>query len=73
VFRNASLGDVNDWVAHKTKGKIDKILDERDAQGANAVILSAVISNRAGPHPSMKSRLRAKHFTPPPRNKSKSQ
>jgi serpin (serine protease inhibitor) len=42
VFLNASLADVNGWVARKTGGKIDKILTEEEAQGANAVILSAV-------------------------------
>jgi serine protease inhibitor len=42
VFQNASLADVNGWVADKTKGKIDKILNEAEVGGSNAAILSAV-------------------------------
>ena len=38
---DASLDDVNGWVARKTEGKIDRILDRLDPAGA-AVILNAV-------------------------------
>jgi serine protease inhibitor len=41
VFKNAGLADVNAWVERKTKGKIDKILDELDDNSA-AVLLNAV-------------------------------
>ncbi len=41
VFRNATLDSVNGWVARKTEGKIDKILDRLD-QDTAAVILNAV-------------------------------
>ena len=41
VFKNASLDDINGWVARKTEGKIDKILDAVDPDFA-AVLLNAV-------------------------------
>lgn len=41
VFEGASLADINAWVAQKTRGKIDKILDQLDPNSA-AVLLNAV-------------------------------
>ena len=41
VFKGAGLGDINAWVARKTEGKIDKILDALDDNSA-AVLLNAV-------------------------------
>ena len=41
MFESASLFDINAWVARKTDGKIDKILDQLDADSA-AVLLNAV-------------------------------
>ncbi len=41
AFKNARLDDVNGWVARKTEGKIAKILDQLDPNGA-AVLLNAV-------------------------------
>jgi serpin B len=41
VFQDASLNDVNDWVAKKTEGKIAKMLDRVDPN-AVAVLLNAV-------------------------------
>ena len=41
VFQNATLDDVNTWVARKTEGKIDRILDRLDENSA-AVLLNAV-------------------------------
>ena len=41
LFQNASLDDINGWVARKTEGKIDRILDRLDPASA-AVVLNAV-------------------------------
>jgi serpin B len=41
VFQDASLNDINDWVAKKTEGKIGKMLDRVDPN-AVAVLLNAV-------------------------------
>ncbi len=41
LFRGAGLGDINNWVKHKTEGKIERILDQLDPTAA-AVILNAV-------------------------------
>jgi serpin B len=41
VFENASLDDVNGWVARKTEGKIARMLDSLDPNSA-AVLLNAV-------------------------------
>jgi serpin B len=41
VFKNASLGDVNGWVAKKTEGKIDRMLDQIDPASV-ATLLNAV-------------------------------
>jgi len=41
VFKNASLDDINGWVARKTEGKIGRMLDQIDP-GAVATILNAV-------------------------------
>jgi leukocyte elastase inhibitor len=41
VFRDASLDDINGWVARKTEGKIDRMLDRIDPDSA-ATILNAV-------------------------------
>ena len=41
MFSKAGLGDINAWVARKTEGKIDKILDALDDNSA-AVLLNAV-------------------------------
>lgn len=41
LFRDASLDDVNRWVARNTQGKIERILDRIDSTNA-AVILNAV-------------------------------
>jgi serpin B len=41
VFRGAGLADINAWVARKTEGKIDKILDALGDDNA-AVLLNAV-------------------------------
>jgi serpin B len=41
VFENASLDDVNGWVARKTEGKIARMLDTLDPNSA-AVLLNAV-------------------------------
>ena len=40
IFRNAGLNDVNGWVARRTEGKIDKIIDRLDPKAA-AIILNA--------------------------------
>ena len=41
IFRNASLDDINGWVARKTEGKIPHMLDAVDP-GAAATLLNAV-------------------------------
>ncbi len=41
VFKNASLDDINGWVAKKTEGKISRMLDQIDP-AAVATILNAV-------------------------------
>jgi leukocyte elastase inhibitor len=41
IFRNASLDDINGWVARKTEGKIPRMLDAVDP-GAAATLLNAV-------------------------------
>jgi len=41
VFRNAGLDEINGWVAKKTEGKIDRMLDRLDPDSA-AVLLNAV-------------------------------
>ena len=41
IFHNATLAEINGWVARKTEGKIDKILDNLDRYSA-AVLLNAV-------------------------------
>jgi serpin B len=41
VFKDVSLGDVNDWVARKTEGKIERMLDQIDPDSA-ATLLNAV-------------------------------
>lgn len=41
VFNNASLGDINGWVAKKTEGKIDRMLDQIDPASV-ATLLNAV-------------------------------
>jgi serpin B len=41
VFKNASLGDINGWVAKKTEGKIDRMLDQIDPASV-ATFLNAV-------------------------------
>jgi serpin B len=41
VFKNASLGDINGWVAKKTEGKIDRMLDQIDPASV-ATLLNAV-------------------------------
>jgi serpin B len=41
AFRNAALDDVNGWVAKKTDGKIEKILEQLDERSV-AVLLNAI-------------------------------
>lgn len=41
VFKDASLDDINGWVAKKTEGKISRLLDRLDPNSA-AVLLNAV-------------------------------
>jgi serpin B len=41
VFENASLEDLNGWVAKKTEGKIDRMLDQIDPASV-AILLNAV-------------------------------
>ncbi len=41
VFRNAGLDEVNGWVARKTEGKIPRLLDAIDPDGA-ATLLNAI-------------------------------
>jgi leukocyte elastase inhibitor len=41
VFKNASLGDINGWVAHKTEGKIDRMFDHIDPASV-ATLINAV-------------------------------
>jgi serpin B len=41
VFKNASLEDINGWVANKTEGKIERMLDQIDPASV-ATILNAV-------------------------------
>jgi serpin B len=41
VFKDASLGDINGWVAKKTEGKISRMLDRVDPNSV-AVLLNAV-------------------------------
>jgi serpin B len=41
VFKNASLGQINDWVAKKTDGKINRMLDQIDP-AAVATLVNAV-------------------------------
>lgn len=41
VFKDPSLNDVNAWVARKTEGKIDRMLDQLDPD-STAVLLNAV-------------------------------
>lgn len=41
VLKDASLGDVNGWVARKTEGKIERMLDQIDPDSA-ATLLNAV-------------------------------
>lgn len=62
VFRNASLADVNGWVARKTNGKIDKILDEAKADATSAVILSAVYFKSRWATPFDERRAQAEPF-----------
>jgi serpin B len=41
VFKNANLADINGWVAKKTEGKIDRMLDQIDPASV-ATLLNAV-------------------------------
>jgi serpin B len=41
VFKNARLGDINGWVANKTEGKIDRMLDQIDPASV-AILLNAI-------------------------------
>jgi serpin B len=41
VFKNASLEDINSWVANKTEGKIERVLDQIDPASV-ATLLNAV-------------------------------
>lgn len=71
VFANASLADVNGWVARKPKARSTKssITSIPAARPFSSV---PSISSRAGRRRSPRRRPRAKHFTFPLRNRSRS-
>ncbi len=61
IFRGANLDVINSWVANKTEGKIDKILDKLSPNDSH-VLLNAIYFNAPWAHAFVKNGTRDREF-----------
>jgi serpin B len=62
LFDNTRLADVNAWVARKTEGKIDKIVDQADRAVDAVIILNAVYFKSRWASPFDEKRTKSEPF-----------